>query len=143
MVSVALRSFIAGFVSTLVFHQTVIWFIARASGLPFKTWNMAPNSYGVPSVLALAFWAGVWGIALCAVIGARRWSPALVWGAVLGGVVPSVWGWTVLASIHGKPMFSGGNMKIIIFVLFVNAVWGAGTVLLFKAMQGGRMRLAT
>ena len=143
MVSVALRSFIAGFVSTLVFHQTVIWFVARAAGFPFKTWNMAPNSYGVPSVLALAFWAGLWGIALCAVIGARRWSPALVWGAVLGGVVPSVWGWTVLASIHGKPMFSGGNMKVIIFVLFVNAVWGAGTVLLFKAMQGGRMRTAT
>ena len=51
--------------------------------------------------------------------------------------------WTVLAGMHGKPMFAGGNMKLIAIVLFVNAVWGVGTVLLFKATPGRQMRLAT
>lgn len=142
MFSFALRAFIAGFVATLTFHQAAVWLIAQSMAMPIKSWNMAPNAYGAPSVLALAFWAGVWGIALCAVVGSRRWTPALVWGAVLGGVFPSLWTWTVLAAMRGKPLFAGGDLKLIAFALCVNAVWGVGTVLLFKAMQGGRTQLA-
>lgn len=136
MFSFALRAFIAGLVATLTFHQLAVWLVAAAVALPFKPWNMAPNAYGAPSVLALAFWAGLWGIALCAVVGAKRWTLALVWGALLGAVLPSLWSWTVLAAMHARPLFAGGNLKIIGFALFVNAVWGVGTVLLFKAMQG-------
>lgn len=143
MLSFALRAFIAGFIATLTFHQGAVWLIAQAMGLPIKAWNMAPNGYGAPSVLALAFWAGVWGIALCAVIRSQRWTPALFWGAVLGSVLPSLWSWTVLAAMRGKPMFAGGNLELIAFALCVNAVWGIATVVLFKAMQGGRTRLAT
>ena len=142
MLSFALRAFIAGFIATLTFHQAAVWLIAQSIALPFKTWNMAPNAYGVPSVLALACWAGVWGIALCAVVGAKRWAPALLWGAVLGGVLTSLWGWTVIAAMHARPMFAGGDLKLVAFALVVNAVWGAATVLLFKATHGGRTRLA-
>ncbi len=144
MLSFALRAFIAGLVATLTFHQLAVWLLAAAVALPVKPWNMAANAYGAPSVLALAFWAGIWGIALCAVIRSQRWTPALFWGAVLGAVLPSLWLWTVLAAVHGRPMFAGGNLKMIGFALFVNAVWGVGTVLLFKAMQRDRSpRLAT
>ncbi len=140
----ALRAFIAGLVATLTFHQAAVRLLADAMALPVKPWNMAPNAYGAPSVLALAFWAGIWGIALCAVIRSQRWTPALIWGALLGAVLPSLWSWTVLAALHSRPLFAGGNWKIIGFALCVNAVWGVGTVLLFKAMQGGRSpQLAT
>lgn len=138
MFSFALRAFIAGLIATLTFHQVAVSLVGGAVSLPVKAWNMAPNAYGAPSVLALAFWAGIWGIALCAVIRSQRWTPALIWGAALGAVLPSLWSWTVLAALHARPLFAGGNLKSIGFALFVNAVWGVGTVLLFKAMQGGR-----
>ena len=59
---------------------------------------------------------------------------------MLGAVLPSLWSWTVLATMHGRPLFAGGNLKSIGFALAVNAVWGVGTVLLFRALQGGRAR---
>lgn len=130
----AIKSFIAGFVATLTFHQGTIWLLHTFAGVPFVPWNMKINAYGVPSVLALSFWAGIWAIPLCGLIAARPRLPALLTGLVLGAIVPSVWSWTVLAAMKGNAMFAGGNLKVIAIVLLVNGVWGFTTVLLFNLM---------
>src|SRR5947208_670925 len=57
--------FIAGFVATLVFHQIALLIIAKAAGLPIPIWDLSPAPpFGVPKVISLAFWGGIWGIAL-------------------------------------------------------------------------------
>ncbi len=136
----AFKGFVAGAVATLVFHQGFLWLLGRFLSSPYKPWNVAANGYGVPSVLALAFWGGVWGIALCAVVAGLTRGRALLWGAVLGSVVPSAWAWTVLAAMHGRPFFGGSDPKLIVGALLVNAVWGLATVALFHAMRGRRPR---
>lgn len=144
------KGFLAGVVATLVFQQALIWLLTQFMPFPFKAWNMAINSYGVPSVLALAFWGGVWGIALCGVVAQMLRVPALLTGAVLGAIVPSVWYGTVIAVMKSQPLFAGGELNVILIALLVNAVWGLATVALFHAMGGGsnkararRNRLAT
>ena len=61
----AIKRFVAGFLATLVFHQVVIAALFAAKVIPRAPWNMAPvPPLGVPAVLSLAFWGGVWGIAM-------------------------------------------------------------------------------
>ena len=135
MARTALLGFIAGVLATLVFHQGTIW-LYHLIGLPFPfgAWNMRPNAYGAPAVLALSFWAGVWGALLAVLLAARPTLPARLAGFVLGAIVPSVWGWTVIATLRGAPVFAGGNLPLIMLVLFVNGVWGWATVVLRPAM---------
>lgn len=134
MPRLALLGFLAWFLATITFHQAAIWLMLRVLPFPFAPWNMAPNDYGMPRVVALSVWAGVWGIGLCLLL--RR--GALWQAAVLGSVIPSVWGWTVIAGMRGAPLFANGNLRLILMVLFVNAVWGLATLWLFRLMQGSR-----
>lgn len=136
MARTALFGFVAGIVATLAFHQGTIW-LYHALGLPFPfaPWNLRPNAYGAPAVLALAFWAGVWGILLAWLLRAQQRLPGLLVGFILGAIMPSTWGWTVIAGMRGVPLFAGGNLSLILLVLFVNGVWGAATVLILQGMQ--------
>ena len=59
------RAFIAGFLSTLVFHQGVLALFWLAGALPRAPFDMTPAPpLGVPAVMSLAFWGGVWGVAI-------------------------------------------------------------------------------
>ena len=58
-----LKAFIAGFASTLVFHQGVLWLLYAGGFSPRAPWNMTPvPPLNAPAVVSLAFWGGVWGI---------------------------------------------------------------------------------
>ena len=55
--------FVAGFLATLTFHQIGIWALHAVGFIPFTAWGTAPKPpFGVPSVISLSFWGGVWGI---------------------------------------------------------------------------------
>ena len=83
----SLFGFIAGFASTLIFHQltlAVLWNAGLAPSAPFSMATTYP--FGVPAVLSLAAWGGVWGIsfALTERKFARRggyWVVAFLFGA--------------------------------------------------------------
>jgi hypothetical protein len=58
-----LFGFIAGFLATLIFHQVVVALLWWAGVAPFGPFSMAATQpFGVPAVISLAFWGGVWGI---------------------------------------------------------------------------------
>src|SRR5215212_6295188 len=100
-----LLSFLAGFLATLVFHQLALW-VLNAAGIasraPFNLKGVPP--FGVPSVISLAFWGGVWGIlmipAIARVRGAGYWVAAIVFGAVLPTLVAAF----VVAPMKGTTM---------------------------------------
>jgi hypothetical protein len=62
-----LKAFIAGFASTLAFHQGLLWLLYTGGFSPRAPWNMTPvPPLNAPAVISLAFWGGVWGIVLWA-----------------------------------------------------------------------------
>ena len=90
-----LKAFIAGFASTLVFHQGLLWLLYAGGFSPRAPWNMAPvPPLNAPAAISLAFWGGVWGIVLWALIRASRggayWTKALVIGALAPSLVAVV-----------------------------------------------------
>src|SRR5258708_9704662 len=85
--------FVAGFLATLTFHQIGIWILHAVGYIPFAAWGTAPKPpFGVPSVISLSFWGGVWGIIFVLIEPWLRRSPGGDWvGAPrVGAIVPAL-----------------------------------------------------
>ncbi|HLF96445.1 MAG TPA: hypothetical protein VI457_04820 [Methylococcaceae bacterium] len=128
-----LFGFIAGFLATLVFHQLTLALLWGAGLAPFGPFQTAPTQpFGVPAVLSLAFWGGVWGIAYALVDrrffpqGNAYWSTAFGFGAIL----PSLVALLVVLPLKGKALGGGWQPGLLVTVLLVNGAWGVGTGLI-------------
>jgi hypothetical protein len=134
----ALLSFLAGFLATLVFHQPVLWLLHRlhvTTAIPYVMTPVPP--FGIPRVISLAFWGGVWGIVMIYAIararGAAYWLVAMVFGAVLPTLVAGL----VIMPLRGQtPGRAGASM--LMMGLAVNAAWGLGTALFYRMFSGGK-----
>ena len=131
-----IRAFFAGFLSTLTFHQGLLAALYAGGISPRPAFVMAGvPPLGIPSVLSLAFWGGLWGIALWLMIrrckGATHWLLALVLGAVL----PSFVALFIVFPMKGMAMGGGYDPKLIIGALLLNGAWGLGVALIMKLIS--------
>lgn len=128
--------FASGLLATLIFHQGVFAILYGAGvigGPPFRmdpTWPL-----GVPQVISIAFWGGVWGLIFsCAEPrfprGAGYWIAALAFGAVF----PTLVAWFVVFPLKGIPVASGLEPTRMMIGLLLNGAWGLGTALIFWAI---------
>ena len=125
-------SFAAGVFATLLFHQPMFWLLGRFGFSDRPVYAMEPvPPFGVPSVLSLAFWGGVWGIVMIAALSKIRsetkyWIMAVAFGAIL----PTLVAGAVVAPLKGQKL--DGGAKLLLVGLLVNGAWGLGTALLFR-----------
>lgn len=130
--SSAFRGFVAGFAATLVFHQGLLEIYYLAGTVSHPAWGMRPAPpFGLPQVISLAFWGGVWGVALALLARAltrsgARWLFALVFGAIL----PTLAAWYVVTPLKG------GHFEFSLATawlgLTLNGLWGLGTELFLR-----------
>ncbi len=128
------KAFLAGFSSTLVFHQGLLAILHAAGASPRAAYSMEPTApFHVPAVLSLAFWGGLWGIVLWLVIRPHEGS-ALYWllALVVGALAPSIVALFVVFPLKGQPMAGGGDARLIVGALLLNGVWGIGVALLMR-----------
>jgi hypothetical protein len=131
-----LFAFLAGFIATLVFHQGLLQLLHLAGKVPVAAWNMTPSApLGVPSVLSLAFWGGLWGIALWALIYKRNGAAHWLFALVLGALLPSLVAWFVVLPMKGIAL----NGTLIVGALLLNGAWGLGVALCMR-LFGQRAR---
>lgn len=127
-----LAAFAAGFVATLVFHQPVLGLLHQAGLSERAPYALDPAApFGLPAVVSLAFWGGVWGIPLWLLIRKRAgraayWLTALVFGAVAPTLVAGL----VVAPLKGQPVAGGGELAPLLVGVAINAAWGIGAALL-------------
>ena len=130
------RAFVAGFLSTLMFHQAVVGLFYMAGLFPRVPWNLAPvPPLGVPSVLSLAFWGGVWGIPIWYLMrhatGTAYWMRAIVFGAI----GPTVVAILVVSRIKMGDFSAASNVQFWVGGLIVNGVWGLGLAMLMRGLK--------
>jgi hypothetical protein len=131
-----LKAFVAGFVSTLVFHQGVLALFFLAGAFPRAPYDLrAVPPLGIPAVISLAFWGGVWGAAIWAVLknaaGAAYWVRALL----IGAIGPSAVALFIVFPLKGMAVAGGWDPKLIVGALILNGAWGVGMALLMRLMH--------
>jgi hypothetical protein len=132
-----LKAFLAGFLSTLLFHQGMLAILHAAGATARKPYAMDPTApLRVPAVISLAFWGGVWGIILWLVL-ARHQGSSSYWllAAVIGAIAPSLVALFVVAPLKGQPVAGGGKPAILIGALLLNGAWGIGVALLMAVFH--------
>ena len=133
-----LLGFIAGFLATLIFHQltlAILWSIGLA---PFGPFSMAPTKpFGVPAVLSLAFWGGVWGI-LFVLIESRVPPRGAYWVVtfLFGAILPSLVALLVVLPLKGQPVGGGWHLPLLLTAFLINGAWDIGTGLFLKVLSG-------
>jgi hypothetical protein len=135
-----LLGFGAGAVSVLIFHQGMLALLHAAGMTPATPYPMQPTApFGVPQVASAAFWGGVWGVVLAALLwrgerGARFWLVALLFGAI----APTLVAWFVVAPLKGRPIAGGWQPAAMLVGPLVNGAWGLGTALLLRMVARSR-----
>lgn len=130
------KAFLAGFFSTLIFHQGLLAILHAAGASPRAAYALNPvPPLNVPAVLSLAFWGGVWGILLWLVIasaqGPRYWLLALL----IGAIAPSAVALLVVLPLKGQPFGRGWNSAVIVGALLLNGAWGLGVAAFMRLFQ--------
>jgi hypothetical protein len=134
-----LFGFIAGFLATVIFHQLVLALLGWAGIAPFGPFSMeATQPLGVPAVISLAFWGGVWGILIELIHnrfprGGGYWLTAFLFGAIL----PTLVALLVVLPLKGRPI-GGWQPALLITAFLINGVWGVGTAWFLKVLSGVR-----
>jgi hypothetical protein len=132
-------AFVAGVIGVLIFHQIAFWIFNLVGVTPAAPYNMAPTKpLGVPVVLSLAFWGGVWAILMSWLMrgreGASYWWFALLFGAI----VVTLGAWFLVPWLKGLPTVVERPLSIAIIIgPIANGAWGIGTALVLKLLPQG------
>jgi hypothetical protein len=120
--------FVTGALAVLVCHQTIAMLL-YSMGITERTpyAMQATRPLGVPQLWSLAFWGGLWGVALAAALRRLDGAELVIVATLFGAILPTLVAWTVVASLKGQPLFAGGVPKAMAVGLLVNAAWGLGT----------------
>lgn len=131
-----LKAFIAGLLATLIFHQGLFAVFYLLGAAPAAPYNLTPvPPLGVPSVLSLAFFGGLWGIALWAVAG--RLMGAWYWlvHIALGAIGPTAVAMLVVFPMKGLAV----SAQTWVGGLILNGFWGLG-VAVFMVLMAARAK---
>jgi hypothetical protein len=125
--------FIAGAIGVIIFHQGLIWILDVTGVLPISPYSLKPvGPFGVPQVLSLAFWGGIWGIALILVMEEVRDANRLWVAFMFGGILPPLVGILIVTPIKGGNVADWLEWRRILLAFLINAVWGLGTAIVYR-----------
>ncbi len=118
--------FLAAAVSVLTCHQAM-WEALHLAGMMPPPYPMVPTQpLGVPLILSLCFWGGLYG-AVFGIALPRLAPPRWVWGLALGVLAAAV-GFVIVAPLKGRPIDFAG--VAVVRSLLINGFWGIGVGLI-------------
>jgi hypothetical protein len=130
-----LAAFVAGWAATLAVHQPTVGlfhYLGLIQAPPFGTRGTAP--FGIAEIWSLAFWGGVWGIALVLAMARQRLMPLLLFGLVFGAIVPTLVFWFIVSPLRGQPIAQGWNPSRMWIGPVLNGLWGLGCALFWRGL---------
>lgn len=132
----AALGFVAAAVSVLIFHQGMweILHLTQPPGLTMPSWYPMDRipPWGVPRVINLCFWGGLYGIVFGLLL--PRF-PLPVWACgIITGFIAAFVGLVVVTAIKGLPIGGGWVLMSWVRSLLINGSWGLGLGLILPLM---------
>jgi hypothetical protein len=127
------KAFAAGVLSTLFFHQATLALLHALSLTGRAAYDTTPTwPLHVPAFVSLAFWGGVWAVALALPIDRLR-TAAVRWMAwiLFGGLLPSLVAWFVVMPLKGASPAAG----VPLIALILNGAWGFGVAVIRRLVS--------
>jgi hypothetical protein len=139
----AMFGFVAAVVSVLTFHQGM-WALLHLADLmppPYPMRGVPP--FGVPLVIDLCFWGGVWG-ALFGLALPKLPASYPMWVRGLGlGIAAALVGLFIVPLIKGLPVAGGWAPVAFVRSFLINGCWGIGVGLILPLLtRQAQSRLA-
>ncbi len=99
-----LGGFAAGFLAVLTVHQGILWLGTALHFFQAQPWSFRPvPPLGIPQVLSLAFWGGLWGVLIAFL--APKFGSGFGWWLsvfVIFGLATTLVGWYVVGPLKGQ-----------------------------------------
>ncbi len=118
--------FFAAVLSVLIFHQGM-WAVLHAlheMPAPYPTAPVPP--FGLPHIVDLCFWGGVWGALFGLVLPVLPESaPMWLLGLALG-ILAALVGLFVVPALKGQPLAGGFALMGFVRSFLINGFWGLG-----------------
>lgn len=140
----AILGFAAAAIAVLTFHQAM-WALLHVLNLPGMgmppPYPIAPvPPWGVPRILDLAFWGGLYGVLFGLALPLLR-PPYWLDGLVLG-IIAALVGFFIVAPLKGAPIGGGWVVNNWARSLLINGFWGIGVGLILPLIVPGLRRNA-
>lgn len=124
----AALGFVAAVIAVLTFHQGMweLLHLANIDGLKMPSWYPTDSipPFGVPRVLNLCFWGGLYGMVFGLLLPKFTW-PIWLCG-LLTGFIAAFTGLVIVAAIKGLPIGGGWVLMNWVRSLLINGSWGLG-----------------
>ena len=135
-IKTAAQGFVAGAIGVIVFHQGLILILHVVDGMPFTPYSLKPTApFEVPQVLSLAFFGGLWGIALILIMAKIGGADRLWVALIFGGALPPLAAAFIVTPLKGGNIADWLEWRHILFGFVINGVWGLGTALAYRALR--------
>jgi hypothetical protein len=139
-----LLGFVAAAISVLTFHQGM-WALLHALNLPglgmpapYPIDGVPP--LGVPRVLDLCFWGGLYGLVFGLLVPKFTW-PLWLCGLITG-IIAALVGMFIVAAIKGQPVGAGWVLMSWVRSFLINGSFGVGLGLIFPLLAPAALRHA-
>ncbi|HTU55716.1 MAG TPA: hypothetical protein VMF62_17265 [Acetobacteraceae bacterium] len=134
--------FFAAVLSVLIFHQAM-WGVLHAlkeMPAPYPTAPVPP--FGLPQIVDLCFWGGVWGALFGLVLPVLPESvPMWLLGLALG-ILATLVGLFVVPALKGQTMADGFAVMAFVRSFLINGFWGIGVGLILPLLLPAATRPA-
>lgn len=132
-----LTGFCGAVISTLTFHQAM-WSLLFFAGLMRPPFPLTTNRFGIPLLVSICIWRGLWGAAYGA---ANLWRLKPAWlSGLLFGVFVGAWEWVSGFLRSGEWALSQPKWLYLMQVLLVNGFWGLGLGMILAVLSARTRR---
>src|SRR5688500_6246689 len=130
-----LKWFVAGALAVPLFHQVVVAIMNTMGFINRAPYSFAPTTpFGVPEVISLSSWGGVWGVILMLVVSRLRGPRSRIVARGRGASAPVLVSGCVVAPRDG--MAAGGDVRLAVAGYLIRGAWGLGCAALARLMDG-------
>ncbi len=122
-------AFTAGFLATVIFHQGLVALLYHFRVLPSVPFNMMPTKpFGIPAVISLSFFGGLWGVLIWQFIFTETPTRQLIKSIIFGAIGPTAVAFFIVFPLKGMTV----PMTFLPIGLLLNGAWGLGLWIFMK-----------